>query len=78
MARANIRVDAVCLAFVDTPMVRGVASGDARALEALARFQPIGRMATPEEIASGIAWLLADEASFVAGSVITMAGGATA
>ncbi|WP_447528467.1 SDR family oxidoreductase [Vreelandella sp. TE19] len=34
-----------------------------------------GRGTTPEEIAQGIAWLLSDEASYVTGAFIDMAGG---
>lgn len=32
-------------------------------------------MGEPEEIARGIAWLLSDEASFVAGHVLNIDGG---
>jgi NAD(P)-dependent dehydrogenase (short-subunit alcohol dehydrogenase family) len=78
LAKANIRVNAVCPAFVDTPMVRGEVGEDAQRLQFLSQYQPIGRMGRPEEIASGILWLLSDAASFVTGSTLTMDGGALA
>nr|WP_317986351.1 SDR family oxidoreductase [Halomonas aquamarina] len=36
---------------------------------------PLKRGGTPEEVAQAIAWLLSDEASYVTGSFIDIAGG---
>jgi NAD(P)-dependent dehydrogenase (short-subunit alcohol dehydrogenase family) len=36
---------------------------------------PMGRVATPEEIARPIVWLLSDEASFVTGCLLDVSGG---
>ena len=36
---------------------------------------PLGRIAEPEEIAEGVAWLLSDKASYVSGANIRIAGG---
>jgi NAD(P)-dependent dehydrogenase (short-subunit alcohol dehydrogenase family) len=36
---------------------------------------PMGRLATPEEIAAPVVWLLSDEASYMTGSVLRCAGG---
>jgi len=36
---------------------------------------PLGRIGTPEEIAAAILWLLSDEAAYVAGANIRVAGG---
>jgi NAD(P)-dependent dehydrogenase (short-subunit alcohol dehydrogenase family) len=36
---------------------------------------PMGRLATPEEIAAPVVWLLSDEASYMTGTVLRCAGG---
>ena len=36
---------------------------------------PLGRMAEPEEIAATVVWLCSDEASYVAGANVRVAGG---
>ncbi len=36
---------------------------------------PMNRIAAPEEMANGIAWLLSDEASFVTGHILSIDGG---
>jgi NAD(P)-dependent dehydrogenase (short-subunit alcohol dehydrogenase family) len=68
-AQSNIRVNAVCPAFVHTPMVDSlVAFGGPRwSLERLARMQPMGRLGTPEEVAEAVVWLCSDAASFITG-----------
>jgi NAD(P)-dependent dehydrogenase (short-subunit alcohol dehydrogenase family) len=79
-ARAGIRVNAVCPAFVDTPMVdRLVEEGGPRfSLERLANMQPMGRIGTPEEVAEAVVWLCSDAASFITGVVLPIDGGTTA
>jgi NAD(P)-dependent dehydrogenase (short-subunit alcohol dehydrogenase family) len=78
VARSGIRVNAVCPAFVDTPMIRDQAGGDEAALARLAAFQPVGRLGRPEEVADAILWLLSDAAGFVTGAALNMDGGALA
>lgn len=36
---------------------------------------PMGRGGEPEEVAAAIAWLLSDEASYVTGTFMDLAGG---
>jgi NAD(P)-dependent dehydrogenase (short-subunit alcohol dehydrogenase family) len=80
-AAAGIRVNAVLPGTVDTPMVRASAEmfrGSDTADSMLSQwgaFHPLNRIAQPAEIASAIAFLLSDEASFITGSLLTVDGG---
>lgn len=76
-AKEGVRVNAVCPGVVDTPMVEAVAKVP-QYREAIEKMTPMGRMATPEEIASGVLWLCSDQSSFVTGHPLVIDGGATA
>jgi dihydroanticapsin dehydrogenase len=80
-ARDNIRVNAVCPGTVDTPLVRRAAaeSGDAGAfMKGLLEAHPIGRIASPEEVAQFFLFLASDNARFITGAVLMIDGGFTA
>ena len=49
--------------------------GEPGRVDRLASQLPLQRGGTPEEVANSIAWLLSDEASYVTGSFIDIAGG---
>jgi NAD(P)-dependent dehydrogenase (short-subunit alcohol dehydrogenase family) len=70
-AARNIRVNAVSPGVTDTPMMR---AGGATS-ELLASYIPMGRVAEPDEIARGVAFLLSDEAAYVTGSELVIDGG---
>ena len=70
-ARAGIRVNAVCPAFIQ-------AGGPRSSLERLANMQPMGRIGTPEEVADAVVWLCSDAASFITGIALPIDGGTTA
>ena len=75
-ARANIRINAVCPSFVDTPMVQGVLSKlDERGQKGLIGANPMKRLGKPEEIANAVAWLCSDESSFMTGQSVVLDGG---
>ena len=79
-AQAGIRVNAVCPAFIRTPMVESLVAvgGPRMSFERLARMQPMGRIGTPEEVAQAVVWLCSDAASFVTGIALPIDGGTTA
>ena len=75
-ARANIRFNAVCPSFIDTPMVRNtMANMDERAQKATINASPLRRLGTVDEVSCAIAWLASDESSFMNGHAFTLDGG---
>lgn len=80
LAPSGIRVNCVCPAGVDTPMMRSWAASQtdpAAVLQSQAEMHLMGRMATPEEIASAILFLATPAASFMTGVILPVEGGAT-
>ncbi len=75
-ARANIRCNAICPSFVDTPMVQNTLKKvDERAQRAIVGANPMKRLGKVEEIAYAIAWLSSDESSFMTGQNVVLDGG---
>ena len=75
-ATRGIRVNAVCPAFIYTPMLEqaGMREGSDR-FAAVSALHPVGRMGTPEEVAESVLWLCSDGASFVTGHALLVDGG---
>ncbi|WHR53673.1 glucose 1-dehydrogenase [Vibrio furnissii] len=73
VAALGIRVNAVRPGFIYTEMHAD--GGEPGRVDRLAPNIPLQRGGTPEEVANAIAWLLSDEASYVTGSFIDLAGG---
>ena len=77
----GVRVNCVCPAFTDTPLVEAWVEAQpdpSAAREEVESGQPVGRMGKPEEIAAAIAFLASDEASFITGVALPVDGGVTA
>jgi NAD(P)-dependent dehydrogenase (short-subunit alcohol dehydrogenase family) len=74
-AEENIRVNAVCPGFIETPMMVDTMR---RRGERIMANVPMARMGKPEEIAEAVVWLCSDRASYVTGAAWTVDGGYTA
>ena len=78
-APQGIRTNAVCPAFVETPMMERILADatpeERRSWEATV---PLGRFSRPEEVARVICHLASDEASYTNGMLYPIDGGATA
>jgi len=70
----GVRVNAVAPGFVETPILSTMPD---KVLEQMRAKVPLGRLARPEEIANVYAFLASDEASYVNGAVLEVAGGMT-
>jgi len=77
-ATEGIRVNAVCPGTVDTPWVRRLIEEAGETTEGLAARQPIGRIASADEVAAAVSWLLSPDATFATGSMLVLDGGWTA
>ncbi|NTZ87261.1 glucose 1-dehydrogenase [Burkholderia metallica] len=71
----NIRVNAVCPGYIDTPLLKHLPDAQKAALIAL---HPIGRLGKAEEVANAVLFLASDDASFVNGASLMVDGGYTA
>lgn len=78
-ARVNIRFNAVCPSFIDTPMVRNtMANMTEHAQEATIKASPLRRLGEVDEVSGAIAWLASDESTFMNGHAFTLDGGMVA
>lgn len=79
-AAAGLRINAICPAYIETPMVmeRHMNAGhDEKIYRRFSKAHPIGRMGKPEEVADGILWLASPQSSFVTGHALVLDGGMT-
>jgi len=72
-APRGITVNAIVPSKIDTGMLRGALG--AGGAEALVRRIPVGRLGTPEEIASLAVYLASEQAGYITGEAIVASGG---
>jgi len=81
--KRNIRCNCICPARVHTPFVDGYLrttypGREAEMFRQLSEYQPLGRMGTPEEVATLALYLCSEEASFITGQAYPIDGGVLA
>jgi 3-oxoacyl-[acyl-carrier protein] reductase len=69
----KIRVNALCPVAGDTPLLASFLGPNTR--EAFIKTVPLGRLSTPEDIATGAVFLCSDEANFFTGVCLEVDGG---
>jgi NAD(P)-dependent dehydrogenase (short-subunit alcohol dehydrogenase family) len=76
-ATQNIRCNTICPGPTDTAAIRAF-NPSPGALAGRVDTVPMGRMATPMEIAQAVVFLASDESSFMTGTELIVDGGVTA
>ena len=74
-ASRNIRVNAVCPGFIETPMYDRVTKASKKIREQLLGMIPIRRAANASEIGDVVAWLMSEQSSYVTGVALPVDGG---
>jgi len=71
-ASRGITANAIAPGYTDTGMVRAVPG---KVLEGIVAGVPVGRLATPDEIARGVLFLVSDDGGFITGATLSINGG---
>ncbi|MCK9204524.1 MAG: SDR family oxidoreductase [Bacteroidales bacterium] len=75
-AAEGIRVNAICPAFIETPMLLHAGISENTELQKyIIGLHPMKRLGKPEEVASGFLFLASDDASFITGTTLEIDGG---
>jgi 3-oxoacyl-[acyl-carrier protein] reductase len=75
VGKAGITVNCVAPGYMQTDMTNSL-QGDK--LESVKRRSPLGRLATPDDAAGAVLYLLSGQAAAITGTVITVDAGSTA
>ena len=78
LASFPVRVNCVAPGDILTPLTLAQMKTSGSTLEDLAKIYPLGRIGTPQEVASAIFFLASSAASFITGAVLSVDGGLTA
>lgn len=74
LAPERIRSNTICPGAVATPMTAEIYAQEAR-VAAMSARTPLGRIGQPQDVASAVAFLLSDRASFITGIDLPVDGG---
>ena len=80
VARAGVTVNVVCPGLTDTPLLAGLRAESPRnekVLDAVTRAIPLGRVATPADVAGAVVYFASPEACYVTGQTLSVSGGLT-
>ncbi|MBI4209762.1 MAG: SDR family oxidoreductase [Deltaproteobacteria bacterium] len=79
VARYHVTVNVICPGPTETALLGEMKKSErgAKVMAAIEKSIPLGRTGTPQDIASAVAFLASDEASFITGQVLSVSGGLT-
>jgi len=83
LAKQNIRANAICPGYIDTPMLRKIfgelaaikGRSDKEIIDGINATIPVGRIGTPADVAKLAAFLASDNADYINGQSIGVRGG---
>lgn len=76
-AAQNIRINAICPGYIDTPMIGRSTEGTPEGRAKVIAEEPVGRMGVPEEIAAAVIWVCSDGGAFMIGDPMVIDRGHT-
>jgi NAD(P)-dependent dehydrogenase (short-subunit alcohol dehydrogenase family) len=74
----NINVNAIAPGYIGTDLVKNLVSEGSLDEKEIAKRTPMGRLATPEEIADSVVFLASEESKYIEGQTLVVDGGWTA
>lgn len=81
VARRGITANTVCPGPTDTPLLaavgEGLPDGGEKLVGSLGRAVPLGRLATPADVAPAIVFFASEDAGFITGQTLSASGGLT-
>jgi 2-hydroxycyclohexanecarboxyl-CoA dehydrogenase len=77
VAKRGVTVNVVCPGPTDTALLDQVAEASQKLYDSLARAVPMGRIATPADIAPAVAFFASDDAGYITGQTLSVSGGLT-